>query len=267
GTPVDLTEGTLPPPGNRTIGAATSPLGQFGYSGAQDNTPSEYQLDSANNVTGFAGTVMLRAAPEAATFEIGTATQAETSFDSVTMLRWGRWAGGTARITLADGTDASQDLSMQSLHWISSPQSAPPVIPLFGAASYSLVGASSPTDNAGNVGVLGSAALFADFTNMMVTSTLTLDINMSTWIASGTGDIGTSPQSMLADHLFSGFYNSITINGVAGGTGSFSGFFSEPGPATADPAFPGGAGLTFFLQDASSGTQVSGAVALEGDGG
>ena len=267
GTPVDLTPGTRPPPGNRIIGFATSPLGLSGFSGVQDNSPGEYQLDAANNVTGFAGSIMARGVPEPAVFDIGTALQAETGFHAVTMLRWGRWSGGMASITLADGTDASQDLGAQSLHWISSPQSAPPLIPLSGSASYSLAGATAPTDNAGNVGVLGSATLFADFTNMLVTSTLTLNINLSAWVASGTGDIGTSAQSTLANHLFSGFYNVVPIDGVVGGNGNFSGFFSGPGPATADPMFPGGAGLTFFLQDPITGTQVSGAVALEGDGG
>ena len=45
------------------------------------------------------------------------------------------------------------------------------------------------------------------------------------------------------------------------GDGQFSGFFSEPGPAS-NPDFPGGAGLTYSLQDLGSNIQVSGAAAF-----
>ena len=91
-------------------------------------------------------------------------------------MRWGRWSGGTATIVLSDGTDVSQDLGNQSLHWISSPEwAAPPVMPMSGTANYTLIGSTSPTDGQGNVGVLGDATFQADFTNMLVTSTLLID--------------------------------------------------------------------------------------------
>ena len=60
--------------------------------------------------------------------------------------------------------------------------------------------------------------------------------------------------------MFSGFYN-LTIDGVAGGSGDFSGFFSGPGQ-TSDPSFPGGVGLTYRLSDPTGGTTVSGALAF-----
>ena len=92
-----------------------------------------------------------------------------------------------ANITLDTGTEARQDRSLQSLHWISSPEwMTPPVIPLAGAVDYSLIGSTSPTNNFGDVGVLGSATFLADFTNMQVFSTLNLDIGQSSWFASAT---------------------------------------------------------------------------------
>jgi hypothetical protein len=48
------------------------------------------------------------------------------------------------------------------------------------------------------------------------------------------------------------------IDGVSGGTGIFSGFFSQPG-MTSDPSYPGGVGLTFSLQDGQGTTSISGA--------
>ena len=200
-----------------------------------------------------------RATPGAATYDIGTSANVETGFDSMTVLRWGRWAGGTASITLSDGTDVSQSLANQSLHWVSGPASAPPVMPIIGTANYSLIGSTSPTDTLGNVGVLGSASFFADFTNQRVDSTLVIDINGSTWSASGFGNIGAAAN--LPAHLFAGIYGAVDIDGITGGSGVFSGFFSDPGQ-TSDPSFPGGVGLTYSLTDAQGTTTVSGAAAF-----
>ena len=262
GTPVDLTPGGAPDPQNRTISYSTGPLGAVDtiFSGTLDNLPDEYRLDGNNNLTGFNNVYPLRTATGPASFDIGTATNVDTGFDSMTVLRWGRWAGGSATITLSDGTDASQDLGAQSIHWISSPEWAtPPVMPITGQASYTLVGSTSPTDNLGNTGVLGSATFDADFTNMRVDSSLVIDINGATWTAAGQGDIGAA--ALLPAHLFQGLYGAVTINGVTGGTGVFSGFFSQPG-ATSDPSYPGGVGLTFSLQDQGGTTTVSGAAAF-----
>ena len=129
-------------------------------------------------------------------------------------------------------------------------------MPISGTANYSLIASTSPTDNQGNVGVLGSATFDADFTNQRVDSTLQIDINGSNWIASGVGNIGTA--AGLPAHLFEGIYGAVVIDGQSTGTGIFSGFFSGPG-VTSDPAFPGAVGLTFSLQDMLGTTTVSGA--------
>jgi hypothetical protein len=162
---------------------------------------------------------------------------------------------------LSDGSDVSVDLGSQSIHWVSGPDIPPPVMPISGSASYTLVGATSPTDNLGNTGVLGSATFLADFTNMRVDSTLVIDIAGSNWSATGTGNIGAA--AGLPADLFSGLYQNVAITGAITGTGTgqFSGFFSAPG-TTSDPSFPGGVGLTYSLQDGQGTTSVSGAAAF-----
>lgn len=265
GNEVDLTPGGLPDPQNRTIGFSTGPLGLVDtvWSFVSDNLSGEYQLDGNNNVTSFTGGFPLRSGPDTATFDIGSSANVDTGFDSVTVLRWGRWAGGMASITLSDGTVTGQDLGTQSIHWVSSPQwTAAPAMPIAGTASYTLIGNTSPTDNFGNTGVLGAATFDADFTNMLVDSTLVIDINGASWTAAGQGSIGAAAQ--LPAHLFQGIYNNVTITdptGTAIGSGSFSGFFSDSGPAS-DPTFPGGVGLTFSLQDQGGTVSVSGAAAF-----
>ena len=263
GSDVDLTPGSPPDPQNRTITWSTGPLGQFPQLAATyDNAPTQYLLDAGNDLTRFASEYPGRTGPDIATLDIGTAGNAESGFDSVTVLRWGRWAGGTATATLSDGTVDNVDLGAQSLHWVTSPGwASPPVMPVTGIANYSLIGSTSPTDNLGNTGVLGDATFVADFTNMSVLSTLDITIGGSNWLASGQGGIGAAADPVVPAHLFNGQYGAITIDGVTGGFGLFSGFFSEPGPAS-DPSFPGGAALTFTLQDMTGTTTVSGAAAF-----
>ena len=263
GTPVDITPGATPPPTNgRTISYATGPLGAADsiFSATAFNEPAQFQLDVGNNLIGFTGPYPSRTGGEPADFAIGTANNAETGFDSMTVLRWGRWSGGTASGTLqSDGSDVSVDLTTQSLHWVSGPDEAPPVMPITGVATYSLIGATSPTDNLGNTGVLGSATFDADFTNLRVDSTLVIDIAGLTWSAAGTGNMGSAVG--LPAHLFFGIYGAVVVGGVTGGSGAFSGFFSEPG-TTSDPAIPGGVGLTYSLQDGTGTTTVSGSAAF-----
>lgn len=261
GSQIDLTPGGTPEPGNRTMNFSTGPLGAVDtvWTASLDNEPSQYQLDGDNNLIGFGGLYPSRTGANSASFDIGTASNVDTGFDSMTVLRWGRWAGGTANITLSDGSSANQDLGSQSIHWISGPDSGvPPAMPIAGTASYSLIGATSPTDNLGNVGVLGSATFDADFTRMLVDSTLVIDINGITWSAAGSGSIGAAAQ--LPAHLFQGNY-AVIVGGSSTGTGIFSGFFSQPGPSS-DPSYPGGVGLSYSLQDMGGTTTVSGAAAF-----
>lgn len=259
GTPVDITPGEQPQPTDpRTIsysGPSLPPL-DLGLTGVADNQPDEYDLDAGNNLVRFMSPVGGRTGGTPLSFEIGTATLNDAGFDSMTVLRWGRWSGGTINVTdPATGMTSPANLGNQSIHWVSGPAGAAPTMPIIGVANYTLIGNTNPTDDQGNVGTLGSATFVADFRSMVVNSTLDIDIAGSNWVASGQGTIG--QQVGLADHLFQGFYNNVSVNGIGGGSGQFSGFFSSPG-ATSDPTFPGGVGLTFGLQDAQGASTVSG---------
>lgn len=273
GSLIDITPGQsperdpqTPPPGNRTISWSSGPLpGRQlpAVSGVADNALGDYTLDAGGNLTGFSAPLpSAQQGVEDADFDINTSANAETGSHTVTLLRWGRWSGGTASIVTATGANADVDLSQQSLHWISSPDwMTAPVIPVSGTATYSLIGATSPTDNFGNTGVLGDATLVADFTNQQVTSTLNLTLGQSQWQATGAGVLGPLIDPARPAHLFEGLYDTVTVDGVGGGNGVFSGFFSSEGD-TSDPAFPGGAGLTYSLQDPGGRTTVSGAAAF-----
>ena len=268
GMPVDLTSGEAPPPppvaDDRPVTYSTGPLGRVTqvFSGVLINTPADLQLDANSDVTGFAGPFPNAVGADIADFRIGTSANVDTGFDAMRVLRWGRWAGGVADGTLrSDGSGVTVDLNNQSLHWVAGPDLPPPVMPITGVATYTLIGATAPTDNLGNTGVLGSATFQADFTAMQVDSTLVIDIAGSTWSAAGTGNIGAAAN--LPAHLFDGSYGNVDVDGIGGGSGLFSGFFSDPG-ATTDPTFPGGVGLTFSLRDAANASVVSGS-AVFGD--
>ena len=261
GTPVDITPGSTPDPTRpRQISFSTGPLDRVNqtWSATLQNDPGQYQLDTGNNLTGFQ--TIYPQSPGAATFDIGANSNLDTGFDAVTVLRWGRWSGDVANVTLADGTDASIDLAAQSIHWIFGPEGAAPTMPVTATATYTLLGNTNPTDTLGNVGTLGSASFVANFTSFQVDSTLDITINGANWIATGIGNIGSA--AVLPAHLFNGNY-SVAVDGVGGGMGMFSGFFSEPGN-TSDPAFPGSVSLTYALQDEPGTATVSGA-AVFGD--
>ncbi|MEX0708288.1 MAG: FecR family protein [Woeseia sp.] len=271
GSLIDITPGQSPdpqqpPPGNRTISWSSGPLEAVqlqAFSTVADNDLGNYTLDTDGNLTGFSAPFLfLQQGFEDGDFDINTAATVESGSDTVTLLRWGRWSGGTASIVTATGGNVDVDLSQQSAHWISSPDwMTAPVIPVSGTATYSLIGATSPTDNFGNTGVLGDATLVADFTNQQVTSTLSLTLGQSQWEARGSGVLGPLIDPARPAHLFEGAYDTVTVDGAGGGNGLFSGFFSSEGD-TSDPAFPGGAGLTYSLQDPGGQTTVSGAVAF-----
>ena len=123
-----------------------------------------------------------------------------------------------------------------------------------GTATYTLVGNTDPTDNQGNVGVLGTANFAADFTNSTVTSSLQLGINGQNWSAEGgTGSITAT--------LFNGLYGTVSVNGVStGNSGSFGGAFGGFGTN----GIPTGAGLTHQLTNGTS--TVSGAAVFNTTG-
>lgn len=256
GEPIDLTPGTLPPqsaipPQRRDVAVAAGPFGQAEFlTGVQGNPPEGYELDAGLDLVRFQAPLPDSGVPGPGSFAIGSATTAESGGDGETLLRWGRWSGGIANVTDGLGNTQPLDLQQASLHWVLSPNADdPPVIPQAGSASYSLVGATTPTSNTGESGILGAATFNADFTNQQVQSTISLQMGDNTWDALGSGSIG--GQGGLPAHQFSGFYDSVQITGPNNdvGFGEFSGFFSEPGASPQLPNLPGGAGLSYSLSD------------------
>jgi hypothetical protein len=226
------------------------------------NPAGFYAVDAAFDLTRLTGVYVLDP-PEAATYDIGTATVAESAADAVTMLRWGRWSGGNMAVTtLTSGQTFTESLAQQSLHWIESANAPnPPTLPASGTAIYTFVGGTRPTDTLGNVGTLNSASFDADFTNQLVNAALDLTVNNNNWVVAGTGTIGA--QVGLAPHQFSGALSGVINPTGFAANGSFVGFFSQPGGTVA--GVPGGAALTYQL---SEGQQlvapVTGAVVFRG---
>ncbi|MEQ1439727.1 FecR domain-containing protein [Fontimonas sp. SYSU GA230001] len=179
--------------------------------------------------------------------DIGSATNQDLGADAATGLRWGRWSGGTVAVTGVSGTTAL-DLSQHSLHWIVGPEfDAPPVLPRSGFAAFDLIGATAPTDQDGQRGVLGHADLVADFDRQVVFSSLDLRLDGDHWLAWGIAALDGSPQ-------FSGHYDHVQVNLLGRGSGDFSGFFAGAGTV------PAAAGLSYQLH--YGGTEVSGVAAF-----
>jgi hypothetical protein len=156
------------------------------------------------------------------------------------------------------------DLTQRSLHWVEGSDSlAPPVLPTSGTVSFVLAGATAPTDRVGNVGTLNSASLTADFTALQISTALNISINGATWVATGQGPIGA--QAGLADHQFSGVINGgfiSSLSGVPAPTGSFSGFFTNPGGAPG--SVPAGAGMSYTMHDPQGVYLNDGAFSIDG---
>ena len=115
-------------------------------------------VDADENLVGFEDQ------DQSSAFAIGSADNLNVGFDPITQVKWGRWGGGNATENAV-----SLDLSNSSLHWITVPDEEPIQV-ITGSAEYVLVGNTDPTDNQGNVGVLGKATLDANFTTSVVNS-------------------------------------------------------------------------------------------------
>jgi hypothetical protein len=147
---------------------------------------------------------------------------------------WGRWGGGTATVTRGNQTFNLQ-LAQSSLHYIfAAPQSGPVALPLSGTAAYDVIGSTSPTNNRGAVGTLGTATLDANFTARTVNANVTIAIANQTW--SGTAN----NMPIYREQYFSA-YSGTPIPGLpnpspliigcspncgTNATGSFDGFFT-----------------------------------------
>jgi len=167
----------------------------------------------------------------------------DTDRPDATGLRWGRWSGGTA-VTTVSGTSQSTSLARDSLHWIAPGGGAQPVLPTTGRAEFALIGNTSPTDDAGHAGTLGSASLAADFTAQTVDASLNLSFAQTeqVWAASAHGLSIDVPRA-----TFGGAFDSVTVrtrDSMHDASGSLSGFFTGSTNGTL-----AGAGLSYGLTD------------------
>jgi hypothetical protein len=169
-----------------------------------------------------------------ATYSIGSAQVVQSGADAETGLVWGRWGGGTATVS-RNGQSFNIALTQASLHYIfAAPQSGPVTLPLTGTVSYDVIGSTSPTNNTGAVGTLGTATLDANFNARTVAAAVTIAIANQTWNGSA------AAMPIYREQYFSA-YSGTPIPGVPnpnplvitctpncgqGANGSFDGFFT-----------------------------------------
>jgi hypothetical protein len=221
--------------------------------GSASDRLTQLATDTNGNLTALSAPL---AGTKGTTFRLNMGTIADAGFDAATGIRWGRWEGDNIYVTPPASTTTKSDLTDQSLHWLAgSSYGAAPVLPRSGTADFTLVGNTNPTDTSGNVGTLGKAGFFADFTNRSVNSALALTMAGHTWYARGYGTFAANGT------LFSGTYDTVSIDNLVAGSGNFSGFFTVPRVGAGSVA---GAGLTFNVvgDPADLGT-VSGALAFQ----
>ena len=235
GQVVDITDGQNVV--TRTAGLA---LSVGGVASGINTDFDQVAFDEDNNLARFSD---VDSSDAIVIYDVGSASITNTGFDPTGSLRWGRWTAGTGTLD-SDTTTSDIDLTESSLHWVIAPLSTNPDRVITGSAEYLLVGNTDPTDDLGNRGVLGSASLFADFTNSIVESDVQLGIAGEVWTASGSGAI--------TSNLFNGLYSTVTVNGSSGASGSFGGVFSDSASGV-----PGAAGLSYQLTNSSR--TVSGA--------
>ena len=229
GQVVDITDGQNVV--TRTVGLA---LSVGGVASGINTDFDQVAFDEDNNLARFSD---VDSSDATVIYDVGSASITNTGFDPTGSLRWGRWTAGTGTLD-SDTTTSDIDLTESSLHWVIAPLSTNPDRVITGSAEYLLVGNTDPTDDLGNRGVLGSASLFADFTNSIVESDVQLGIAGEVWTASGSGAI--------TSNLFNGLYSTVTVNGGSGASGSFGGIFSD---STA--GVPSAAGLSYQLTNSS----------------
>jgi hypothetical protein len=209
-------------------------LPDFIRSYATTDRPDEVTFDAQNRVTAFSAPYGRFGSHSS--YTIGTAQVVESGFDAETGLVWGRWSGGVANVARAGQTD-QLFLGNASLHYIFAGQQAGPVaLPLTGTGIYDVMGSTSPTNGAGQVGTLSSATLNANFTNRTVDTAVVIAIANQTWNGSA------SNVPIYRDAYFSA-YSGTPIPGVpnpsplqitcspncgTGATGSIDGFFAGP---------------------------------------
>jgi hypothetical protein len=190
-----------------------------------------------------------------------SATNADHGTDAVSGISWGCWSGGTFTVTDrktgAAPTVVTQTLS-NSLHWIAEPVATTAVtLPTTGTYIYTNAGGTSPTDNLGNVGILNSATLSANFTAQ------TVNVGVNATVAGATLNAAGNSVPIIQQTVFyassqepaaSTSHLAVTCTGSCGATlgGTVIGKFTGAGAI--------GAAMTYGLQNGA--TTISGVTAF-----
>jgi hypothetical protein len=262
GQSVSLTEGDdVQALESGQVGFAAGPLATADqFSGATSGPNASILMDDNGDLLKFGGPTPTSS--DEVIYSVGSAEVFDRGEDATSGIRWGRWANGSISVMDGSGASSDQDLGNSSLHWVTGSVGQPtPVLPTTGTANFTLVGNTNPTDNAGNVGTLGSATLSADFDRQTVDAdvSLSMDANNEIWNASAT-DIALDS----TDATFDGAFDSVSITDTTDGSvdqgdGSLSGFIS--GDENGDIS---GAGFGYSMDD-NQGTSVTGAAAFSAD--
>jgi hypothetical protein len=183
----------------------------------------------------------------------GTTSTINLGFDPSTGIAWGRWYNGQVGFQNSSGSSAL-DMTSTSLHWVAGPdQVAEIALPSSGVRSFSLVGNTDPTDNLGNIGVLGDATLTANFNSRTVDTSVAVGINGQVWNGAGSG------YAISSTGGFGGALDSVQVNtgsGTVSGTGSTAGFITNN-------ATGAGMGFTMDANINSTPTTVNGTAVFQ----
>jgi hypothetical protein len=224
-----------------TLLAPTGPAGAGAFAASSQGDASLYSVDTSGNVGKFSST-------NQGTVEVLASATAQDAFQaSDGSVRLGRWAGGSFMV---DTTTVNQ--APGSLHWLLALQPIPGVVQTYGGTvSYSKIGATQPTDAAGNVGTLNSASMSANFTAQTVDAAMNLSIASKTLGASATG-------MPISGNFFSTPSPSTSVTCTGGScagsyTADVKGFFAGGSAATAGYAY----------DIAGSGDLIQGVVAFQ----
>lgn len=203
-----------------------------------------------------------------ASFNVNKNTSTTKNFggDTDTGLNWGRWSDGELSHTI-NGIDElnpqSHALNAESVHWIVGQQNQKAlVMPLTGSANYILKGNTDPTDNFGNIGVLGSANLTANFLTQNVTAEINLGINNQVWQAKDNNISLNTDGSFTTNNM-----SVIVVDSLSGqqsnGSGAAAGQFVQPIESGSN--IPSGAAFGYQLEASPNqiNTRVSGVAAFE----
>lgn len=165
-----------------------------------------------------------------------------------TEITWGRWTEGVMLVTHETGGYESS-FSKAPLHAVVSAaldESLPAT--LEGVVTFELIGSTAPTDQLAQEGVLGNAELTVDFVEAQVEAAVELALDSHSWAAGGSAPL-------TQEQLFSGDFDEVVRDGVAGYDGEFHGFVQDKGQVIGGATHSGAA---FAYQLEGEQTTVSG---------